>query len=237
MEVQLNNAALKGMVKVLRAEFPELKQARGYEIVSKMLGHPNWDTLSGLLKAGEQLESSQEARWAKLYGWGPEAPKTDEPVRMYVQAYADSPVFHSTLPEFGVVMLTQKLLNLVHKLQTNVLKQEGLDSVTHSADNFVWDARNGDEWHLSSPDLVVTRDMFYFVSYPKHASFNVETTGVPISDLRAALAPNGRGSSSLDWAAGMLFASTELGAKDFARGLLYDEVIDIMEVCIDKMAN
>lgn len=236
MEFQLNNAAVKDMVKVLRAEFPELKQTRGYEIVSKLFKQPNWDTLSGMLKASEQELSKQEADWVQRYGWCVKAPVIAEPIKLYAKAYSTGATALMSAPDFGMVTLTQELLDLIHATQTRVLAS-GIDESTVSVATAIeWDTR-GTAWRLSLPNMTVTEDTVYFVSYPKHANFAVETVQISLQALYAILAPKGRGTASLDWADGIIFADDADDVKEFARELLYDEVIDIDEACIDKMAS
>lgn len=236
MEFQLNNAAVKDMVKVLRAEFPELKQARGYEIVSKLFKQPNWDTLSGMLKASEQEMSKQEADWAQRYGWCIKAPVIAEPIKLYVKAYSTGATAVMSAPDFGMVTLTQELLELIHATQTRVLAS-GIDESTVSVATAIeWDTR-GTDWRLGLPNMTVTEDTVYFASYPKHANFAVETVEISLRELYAILAPKGRGTASLDWADGILFADDADDVKEFARELLLDDVIDIDEACIDKMTS
>lgn len=44
-----------------------------------------------------------------------------------------------------------------------------------------WDGN--DEWRMSSEEMVVTPSSFWFVAYPKNATYHVETRAVEISDL------------------------------------------------------
>lgn len=235
MEITLNNATVKAMVKTLRAEVPGLKQSQGYEIVSKLFKQPNWDTLSALLTAEMGATQSREREWSDRYGWQQKAPVTAEPIKLYVRAYAQGDSNVASAPAYALITLSTELLELIHATQTRVLAS-GIEESTVNAFDVEWDGR-GTDWRLGSPSMTVSESTVMFTAYPKIANFAVETIQISLRQLYALLGGTVRGTGEMDWAAGMLFSSDGLDAKGFARELYVDEVIDIEEVCIDKMAD
>lgn len=100
-------------------------------------------------------------------------------------------------PDFAVIEVSQTFVDRLIQL-SRMCAVNGLESVTVSAGPDEWDQE--DKLRISGDSLFVSDDRFWFEAYPKHATFHVETQGMPVDEfVHLALA----GSSVVVVAAGI----------------------------------
>ena len=224
MNVTLSKKTATTMARTLRTQVPGMTHSYALETVSKMFGHPNWDTLSRLVKSSEK----QSVPATPAHGL------IQKPITFYLSAAACGDTSGHP-PEWAKVVLTQDLLNEIWTLHVEAKKLgSGIEDRSQWELMLEWQPYGG-HLRLGDPCLVATVDAVQFTSYPRHQNCAVETHLVNVTDLISVLRGD-PGTSSLGFAHGMLFADGG-SAQSFARRLLDEGVIDINEVCIDKMTR
>lgn len=217
---------IAGMAHTLRDHVPGMRVSKAYEAVSHMLGHSNWDTLSGLLKADVVYSEGPDEFELALNALA-------KPVDFYLGAGVtgdDSPI----APDYAKVTLTRDLLEKIFEMQGTAHQAGNFSGTLGTAWPVSWQ-NDGAHLRLGVAQLVVEAFQFHFVSYPKNLNCAVQTTSVYIHDLVSVLRGAG-GTAELDFADNVLFAESN-DVQDFARRLLDDGVVDINEAGIDKMAG
>jgi hypothetical protein len=228
MDIQVTPQSIQGMVKRLRAAAPGLTNAKAYEAISKMLGQPNWDTLSGLLKAEQSLPDAF-AEIAKRYHWREAPPRISEPFTFLWEAFATSE--YDDGPGWYRLEVTQAVLDELHERQTLAIKNNCEVSCDFGSGE--WGTDNplnvrGDELHVSG-------DSFWVSGRPKHCNYTVETRMADISEFFALIEKGQQAATpAFAWADGVLFRDGG-SAKEFAFNLLDEKVVVVNESCIDSM--
>lgn len=174
MQFNVTTEVARNMAKRLRDAVggEMLSTGRSYEVLSKTLGLPNWDTLSGVLKAEE---TGAELERAKLF----KAPVLSAPVALYLEARvvdADG----VAAAQWARVDLTAAFLGKL-ALKANQCRIYSDSSVRYYEPVADWDD-SVDLNHSEAP-MVVTKEDFWFRANPKHASYFVETVRCPIERL------------------------------------------------------
>lgn len=173
MQFELTPSTVRAMADRLQKSTPALKRSQAYEAVAQMLGHPNWDTLSGLLKR-EERDAAGTQQLHRLV----------TPVTLYVGAFSTSEFGDGA--DWAKVTVDQEFLDTVLRLQ-QTCKDSGLD---HTAIGFTpdyWQEDDTDPLRIQDEDLYVGKRSWWFRGVPKHCSYAVETRAVDIEDLLQAL--------------------------------------------------
>lgn len=231
MEITINPNTVRTLVKRLR-EALGLSQSAAYETVSKTLGYPNWDTLSGLLKAEEATASNSVfAQAAERHGWRKTPPTVKEPFMFVWEAFACDE--YGEGPGWYQLEVTQEVLNELHEMQTLCL-QKSCD-VSRSFESGEWG--NDDSLRLRGDELHVSASSFWVRARPKHCDYYVETRMTDIEEL-FKLVEQGQTAATpyLAWADGVLFKDGA-SAKQFALQMLDEGVVAVNEGCIDEMPS
>lgn len=240
MKIEITRDVVRNMAKKLKeATFPVMSFGQSLEASSRMLGYPNWDTLSGLLKAEEKALASQvlvlsesEKRFkeiAERVGWSAAPPKLEKPFTLVVAA-SNTDEFGDS-PEWAKVEVNQEFVNSLHKYQTIAIR-DSLDASINDEPN-EW----GGDLRYAFCTLEIDKTCFYFRAAVKHSSEYVETRSIEIKEFfRAIENPRDLNVSHMGWADGVLFSEGN-SAKKFARYLLDMDVVDINEGCIDQMLD
>ncbi len=235
MEIQINQQTVRGMVKRLRAACG-LPQSAAYEAVSQMLGHPNWDTLSALLKADlpapAKAASPQDEKFteaARRCNWREAPPAVKAPFMLTWEAYSDDEFGES--PGWYQVEITQQVLNEFHEMQTLALK-----NACEVSRGFEWGTW-GKDLNVQADELHVDGRYVWVRGRPKHCDYWVETRMISLDELFQVIEKGQAAATSyLAWADGVLFKDGA-SAKEFAFQMLDDEVVAINEACIDQMPS
>jgi hypothetical protein len=167
MDISLNEDRVKGMAARLRSafEFKTLSQSKSLEVVAGLLGYPNWDTLSGMLK-GERQPGFRLA----------------EPVELYIEAHAIDEYGDS--PPFASLKVTQEWVEDLLELQALCIhKRLGYIAVDGGPDEW----KDDEQYRMRDDWLIVDSSSFWFDAHPKHANYSVQTETVNIEQLIAAL--------------------------------------------------
>ena len=200
MDILLTHKQIGSMVKRLRdACDGRLSHSQAHEGLAQALGHPNWDTLSGLLKREETG-----------------VPKLERPVQLYVSAHADDEFGES--PGWLRTTLTEEFLSTVRQLQT-LCASHKLESVE------VYEAgewENEEEFHLRGDKMHVDSRWFWYQAYPKHATYNVESSLLTIEELFEALS-TGKGTNELVWHNNSTLVERVIQETLIARDILANE--------------
>lgn len=237
MEIQINPTTVRAMVKRLRKS-TALGQSAAYEAVSLMLGYPNWDTLSGLLKAEALPPANAQGasadtvfqEMAKRYNWRETPPTLDKPFMLTWEAYACDEF--GTSPRWYQVEVTQEVLHEIHELQTLALK-----NACEVARGFEAGTWGGSDLRLQADEIRVDGGYVWVRARPKHCDYWVETRMMAIDELFQVI-EKGQAAATpyLAWADGVLFKDGA-SAKEFAFQMLDDEVVAVNESCIDQMPS
>lgn len=229
MEITINPNTVRTMVKRLRENLG-LTQSAAYEAVAQTLGHPNWDTLSGMLKA-ELLaqDNSVFAQAAKRHHWRTAPPALKQPFMLVWEAFACDE--YGEGPGWGQLEVTQEVLNELHEMQTLCLQ----NSCEISRDFGGMEWGNDDSLRLRGDELHVSASSFWVRARPKHCDYYVETRMMDIEEL-FKLIDQGQAAATpyLAWADGVLFKDGS-SAKQFALQMLDEGVAAVNEGCIDEM--
>jgi len=167
MDISLNEDRVKSMAARLRlASGPRtLSASKSLEVLASVLGYPNWDTLSGLLKRQRQP-----------------GVRLPESVELYLPAFALYEYGES--PSFARVKVTQKWIEELLELQaTCVSKQLSHIAIDGGPDEW----QDDEHYRMRSELLVVDSSSFWFQAHPKHANYLVETREVGVEQLLTAL--------------------------------------------------
>lgn len=177
MNIEINTVeSARDFAKALRKHCKEragvnLPVGHSLEVLAGLLGHANWDTLNGLLKA------AAPAAKAPVF-------ELKQPVTVYFDAFAcDS---WGDGPDWARYEVTnQWLMHLRERIDT--ARALNVDEIRDAMSPDAWD--NEDGLRLASDALVVThRGEFWFRAYPKHVDYAVETRACSLEVLEARLA-------------------------------------------------
>lgn len=235
MELNITSAIARAMAKRLReATSLELTTSASMEVLAKTLGYPNWDTLSGMLKASDKVETPEEdadfVRRASVHNWRKEPPKDFTPFTLYAEAYACNEWAEG--PSWCKLEVTPALVALLHELQTLALKQD-LETVTRDCYELEW--QDEDRYSLRSPELQVSKRSFWFTARPKHQDFDVECRYFDFEELFQLIEKGQIASKKyFAWADGILFRDGN-SARALAELLLDEDEISIDEGSLDEM--
>lgn len=222
MQLQVDKDKVKEMARRLREALAPVpvSHGRALELVSRTLGYPNWDTLSGLLARKAPQKSGDGA-----------PPRLDAPVVVYMEAYADSE--WDEAPTWARLTLTAERLHSLWNAR-RVCIRERLDSVeVSSVWPDAWDRE--DKLRIVGDACVVTRDWFWFTAHLKHADVRCETRYIAFDELARLLAHGNRDAAPyFAWCDGMLFRDGN-SAKSFVTRLVEEEALTLDEACIDQM--
>lgn len=200
MQFNLNRELARMMARRLREAVgtEELSQSRSLEVLSKTLGVPNWDTLSGMLK-GE--EAGTELRRAQLL----KAPVLSAPVDLYVEARVTGSEYASGAA-WGRLELNNSVLELLARKANQCRLNDDL-GVRLSLDADEWD-ESEDLNHRAMP-AAVTKDDFWLRANPKHSDYLVETRRCPLERLFRVLETGASDGVDFRFAAGALFYAAD----------------------------
>lgn len=238
MQVEINKAKVKNMVALLRKEVaPNLRVCQAYEVVSRLLGFSNWDTLCGLLRKEEQnasakpLLSKAQKQRAVSCDWRAEAPAVGQPFTMFVMAD-----FTNTLSRDEVwvkIRVDQAFVDLLHSLQTRCLET---DTAYIQVDYCPEEWGGYTTQRPQTSILTVDKKSFHLYGNAEQGPAAVRSLAISFEDFYALLEDNADTPDYMGWADGVLFVDVT-SPREFALELLYKGVIDIEEGTIDEMRN
>lgn len=221
MEINLNETTVRAMANRLRAHLKasasvECSLSQSLESTAKMLGHKNWDTLIGILRKENAPSDELERRrreWASR-GWREKPPKVAKPFVFMWEAFACYALSEwGSGPQWARIVVTQDLVNDVHRLQTECL-ENALTRVERTYTCEEW--QYAQELCIGGGSLVVDPYCFCMSAMSKYEDYAVETRTTDIKDFFDVIEQGERANSSdLAWAAGVLFKARR-SAKNFA---------------------
>lgn len=243
MEINLTHSTAITMAKRLRTEVgPDvMATSASQEVLARVLGYANWDTLSGMLKrekdraaaaaeAAGQKENEFLVR-AQRYRYRQTPPQAFKPFTLFIEAYAVDEWAEG--PSWFKLEVTPELVERLHKLQTLVLK-EGLNVDTETYDG---------EW--SGPDylclqgdaLCVHPERFWFYARPEHGDYLVETRFVAFNELFELIDKGEQANSAyFAWCDGVLFRDSN-SAKNLAESIYEEGDVALDEDKLDAMSS
>ena len=233
MEIQLSPKSARAMAARLRQEMaPNVSVSESQELLAKVLGYHNWDTLSGMLKKQNQQSEEERAafmRRATVVKYRETPPQDFAPFMLYADAYACDEWGEG--PRWFELEVTPALVKRLHELQTLALER-GLDISQES-----YDGEWGDADHLSlqGDEVNVSYNSFWFTAHPKHSNYKVECRYIQFDEL-FSLIEQGEQANSVyfAWCDGKLFRDPNR-AKDLAESLYDDGHIEVDEDKLDAM--
>jgi hypothetical protein len=162
MKIEVNEKTFRGMASRLREESnEELKNCESFEKLSRILGFKNWDTLSGLLKRGQQVALTLE-----------------RPLTLYVEAFACDEYGES--PTWAKLTINQEFVDALLRLQ-GVCKSNNLHMVSEYWPVDAW--QDDDNYRMRGETLEVTDGNWWIKAYPKHVDYNCETRMIGVKEL------------------------------------------------------
>ena len=208
MDIRINKDTAREMARRLRAAVgtANLSQSQAYEALAATLGHPNWDTLAGLLKR-ESTEAAQPAF------------RLAAPITLYVDAFACDE--WGEAPSWAQVLVDQAFVDEVLRLH-GLVTQQGLDFVSTSWSAEMWDRQ--DDLRIQGDDLQVSKTAWWLRARPKHADYAVETRMIDVQVLLDVL--SGKTHDYLVRRKDMLFYDASGNTQGFIEMLVDDSVLD-----------
>lgn len=169
MDFHLNERNVRAMADRLRRTVgaEKIGVGKSLEAVSHMLGHPNWDTLCGLLRR----EVRDQPRVVV------QAPQT-----LYVEAFSCDEWADG--PSWAKVELDQSFVDAVLELQALCL-EKGLDQVSRSWHVPQWGDRHN--LRLRGEELHVSASSWWISAYPKYGDYGCETRQMTIQGMTEAV--------------------------------------------------
>lgn len=170
MQFQVTSENVRAMAERLQ-KTAGVKRSQAYEAIAQMLGHPNWDTLSGLLKKND-LAVVQTAGY-----------RLDKPVELYIAAFAAGDYDWS--PAWAKVTIDQDFLDCVLRLQ-KVSIEEDLNFTVQNRAPSAWQ-EDDENPRIDYETVRVGKSNWWFHGVPKHCDYGVETRQIGIQDTLSAL--------------------------------------------------
>ncbi len=169
MDIHLNEKNVRAMADRLRRHVgvQTIGVGKSLEAVSQMLGHPNWDTLCGLLRK-EARDSGQVV--------------VARPLTLYVEAFACDEWADG--PSWAKVPLDQELVSALLGMQS-LCDEKALDQVSRSWFVQEWGDRH--DLRLRGEELQVSARSWWISAYPKHGDYKCETRVMDIQWLLDAV--------------------------------------------------
>lgn len=234
MEIQLNPKSARAMAARLRSELNNgTTVSASQELLAKILGYHNWDTLSGVLKKKEGEDSVAAAEFQKRasrWKYRETPPRNFKPFTLYIDAYACDEWGEG--PRWLQVEVTPELVAELHKLQTTVITQD-VDMVTQDDSDGVWG--EADHLNLRYDAVQVQADRFWWKATPKHQDYHVESRYIVFEELFQLIEQGAAANTEyFAWCQDKLFRDPN-SAKDFAEDLYGDGFVALDEDELDKM--
>jgi hypothetical protein len=168
MDISLNEDQVKRMATRLRDAIGRetLSQSKALETLALTLGHPNWDTLVGLLRLEARTNTFLE-----------------KPVNLYLEVgssdeFGESPIWARIELSDAWLTQLQQLASLCH--------QRNLYSTSVSSGCDEWERE--EYFRMNVQELFVDKEWFWIQAYPKHSNHSVSTLPITIEHLLHAVA-------------------------------------------------
>lgn len=171
MDISLTEITAKQMASRLREAIgrESLTHSKSLEVLARTLGHPNWDTLAGLIKRDATTEA--QAPYFKLVS----------PVTLYIGAFAVSEWGDS--PDWARVDIDQEFIDVLLEMQA--LCKDGKLNEAARYWNIDWDQSVVSR--MDACQLLVGTRSWWFQAYPKYADYACETRMIELEQLFAVL--------------------------------------------------
>lgn len=205
MDIQVTSKFARQLAALFRqtaAQAQPLSHSASLEAAAHALGAPNWDTLSGRLKAPSGTVHRQK---------GPTAPRLAAPVKLFVEALDadDSP----DAPKWCRLTVTNEILALLQELHSTS-EARGRKVSMSLGDDTVWDNSCG-YLEVESDEVSVRHGAFRLRGEYRHSSGGPSTVLVSLSELYRALNNPEHQTSDFRWVDGALFLAAN-DALEFA---------------------
>ncbi|MBC8737015.1 hypothetical protein F6X40_09360 [Paraburkholderia sp. UCT31] len=173
MQVEVNVQVVKEMARRLRAAQPaaELSIAQSLELAAKAFGHPNWDTLSGMLRREVVAKPRQ---------W-----KLKKPQTLFIDVRSDTEF--GAAPSWVKVEVDQSFVDEVLDMHHRC-NELSLDHCARDFDEPVqWGGEDVEALNIQYPRLFADKYRWWLRAKPKHDTYHVESFAMRVEDFLSAL--------------------------------------------------